>query len=86
MDGDMVSHQIFSDVRELQANQDEDQTVEEEFKHLPKRATPQARLEAEDLGSAPTDVKTGGHDREHTGDAKAIRRQVSGKRREQGKR
>ena len=67
MAGQRVQH-----FRQLQSDEDEDKTVQQKFHHFPDRPALQPRLESEQFGHPPAQIQTGGHDREHAGNAQFV--------------
>ena len=69
--------------RQLQTDQDEDQAVQHEHHHLPEHVDVEPRPSGENLRSAPAEKQSGGNHRQDARDMQALRRNVSGKRREE---
>ena len=79
----MIAGRRVQHRRELQADEDEHQSVQEEFHRVPNRARVEPGLKIGDFGQSPAEIQTGGHDRQHAGNAQSFRRQICGKRRQQ---
>ncbi len=81
--GNGIAGQRAQHFGQLQSDEDEDETVQQEFQHFPDRPALETGLEGEQFGHAPAEIQAGGHDREHAGNAQSLGRQVSDKRRQQ---
>ena len=78
-DGNGIARQRAQHFGQLQSDEDEDETGQKKFHHFPDRPAPEPGLESEDFGHAPAEIQTGGHDRQHAGNAQSFGRQISGK-------
>ena len=69
--------------RQLQADEDEQQAVEEEHEHVPERDRPEADVRGEDPRPPPPDVNACSHDGHHPRCVDRFAGQVRGKGDEQ---
>src|SRR5437867_7407911 len=63
--GNGIARQRAQDFRQLQADEDEHESVQQKFNHLPYGPAPETRAEGDDLGHSPAEMQPGGHDGEH---------------------
>jgi hypothetical protein len=74
--------ECMNNARQLQADQDEDEAVQDEHHHLPKHVCIEPRPRGEDLRHTPADKQPGSDYRQYPGGMQALRGNVSGKWRE----
>ena len=65
---------------DLEADQEEHDTVQEEHEHLPHGATGEANVGTHDARGPPAEIETGGDRGEDAGEAYQLRRKIGGVR------